>query len=74
MAAIASGESYRTTNAFPMGDRIVVQSMTIPRSSNELHVNFVRRRPGEPMTARPSAEAVLLLKVTPQGVLQGLRN
>lgn len=72
VAAIASAEGYRTTNAFPVGDRIIVQSLTIPRNSNELHVNFAERQPGEPMTARPSADAVLLLRVTPQGVLQGL--
>lgn len=72
VAAIASADGYRTTNAFPVGDRVIVQSMAIPRNSNELQVNFARRRPGEPMSTRPSADAVLLLKVTPQGVLQGL--
>jgi hypothetical protein len=74
VAAIVSEAGYRTTNAFPVGDRVDIQSLNIPRNSNELHVNFARRRPGEPMTARPTADAVLLLKVTPQGVLQGLRD
>ncbi len=72
VAAIASDAGYRTTNAFPVGDRVDIQSLMIPRNSNELHVNFARRRPGEPMTVRPTADAVLLLKVTPQGVLEGL--
>lgn len=72
VAAIREGDGYKTTNAFHIGDRIAVQGTVIPPNSNELHVNFAERRTGEPMTAAPSAGAVLLLKVTPQGVLEGL--
>jgi len=37
-----------------------------------LRVNFAERKPGEPMTARPSMGVTLYLKVTPEGVLTGL--
>ena len=66
--SIADG--HKTTNAFLIGDRIAPQSTNI--IANELHVNFAERYPGEPMTAQPSVGATLLLKVTPEGVLEGL--
>lgn len=72
VAAIKTADGYKTTNGFPIGDRIVPQSITIPRNSNELQVNFADRKPGEPMSTPPSVGRVLLLKVTPQGVLEGL--
>ncbi|MES3029843.1 MAG: hypothetical protein V4820_18550 [Pseudomonadota bacterium] len=72
VAAIKGSDGYKTTNGFFIGDRIAPQSITIPRSSNELQVNFADRQPGEPMTAPPTAGRVLLLKVTPQGVLEGV--
>lgn len=72
VAAIKGADGYKTTNGFFIGDRIAPQSITIPRNSSELQVNFSDRQPGEPMTAPPSVGRVLLLKVTPQGVLEGL--
>ncbi len=63
---------YVTTNAFYIGDRIAPQSIVIPERSMELQVNYAERKPGEPMSAKPSSGAVLLLKVTPEGVLEGL--
>jgi hypothetical protein len=70
VAAINRKTGYKTTNAFLVGDRIVPQSLRI--NSNELQVNFVGRGKGEAMTAPPSRQSVLLLKVTPRGVLEGL--
>lgn len=70
VVALKTDTGYTPTNAFLIGDRIAPQSTEI--TSGEIHVNFAERNPGEPMTTPPSAGAVLLLKVTPQGVLEGL--
>ena len=70
VAAIAGPNGYRTTNAFLVGDRIDPQSLRI--NAGELQVNFAGRGRGEPMTAPPSRDTVLLLKVTLDGVLEGL--
>lgn len=72
VVAVKTDTEYKTTNAFFIGDRISPQSTYIPQNSRELQVNFAMRNPGEPMTTPPSKGAVLLLKVTPQGVLEGL--
>lgn len=72
VAAIKTDTGYKTTNAFLIGDRIAPQTTEIHSQTGELRVNFAKRKPGEPMTARPSQGAVLLLKVTPTGVLEGL--
>jgi predicted small lipoprotein YifL len=70
VAAINGKNGYKTTNAFLVGDRIEPQSLRI--NSNELQANFVGRGKDEPMTAPPSRQSVLLLKVNPRGVLEGL--
>lgn len=72
VVALNTGERYTTTNAFLIGDRIVPQSTQIRSDARELHVNFADRRQGEPMTTPPSEGKVLLLKVTADGVLEGL--
>lgn len=72
VAAVATENGYRTTNAFLVGDRIAPQSTEIKSDSGELRINYADRKPGEPMTARPSQGKVLLLKVTPDGKLEGL--
>jgi hypothetical protein len=72
VVALKTADGYKTTNAFLVGDRISPQSTEIHADSRELHVNFAERKPGEPMTAQPSQGAVLLLKVTSEGVLEGL--
>lgn len=72
VAAIKTADGYKTTNGFLIGDRIAPQSIVIPQNSNELQVNFADRKSGEPMSTPPSAGRVLLLKVTPQGVLEGV--
>lgn len=72
VVAIKTETGYKTTNAFYVGDRIAPQSTEIHSDSRELHVNYADRRDDEPMTALPSQGKVLLLKVTPDGVLEGL--
>lgn len=72
VAAIKTANGYKTTNAFFVGDRISPQSTYIPEGSQELQVNYAQRRKGEPMTASPSEGATLLLKVTKDGILEGL--
>ena len=74
VVALKNGQGYTTTNAFRVGDRITPQPMRIQRDARELHVNFLNRKEGEPMTTPPSEPAVLLLKVTPEGVLTGLMS
>lgn len=72
VVAIKTDTGYKTTNAFYVGDRIAPQSTEIHSDSRELHVNYADRRDDEPMTAIPSQGKVLLLKVTPDGILEGL--
>ena len=74
VVALKNSSGYTTTNAFFVGDRITPESMQIHPDARELHVNFVDRKRAEPMTAPPSEARVLLLKVTPNGILEGLMN
>lgn len=72
IVAIQTSEGYKLTNPFFVGDRIAPQSNFIPKNSRELQINYAERRPAEPMTTPPSQGAVLLLKVTDAGILEGL--
>ncbi len=72
VVAIKTSDGYRTTNGFLIGDRISPQSTYIPKNSQELQVNYAMRKPSEPMTTNPSVGVTLLLKVTPDFVLEGL--
>ena len=72
VVALKTATSYKTTNAFFIGDRIAPQTTEINTSAKELYVNFAERKPSEPMTTQPSQGATLYLKVTPAGVLEGL--
>ena len=74
VVALKHPAGYTTTNAFLVGDRIVPEGIQIRADARELHVNFVGRTRDEPMTAPPSEPSVLLLKVTPSGVLEGLMS
>jgi hypothetical protein len=74
VVALKNAGGYTTTNAFRIGDRIAPQNMQIRSDARELHVNFADRKRGEPMTTPPSEAKVLLLKVTPDGVLTGLMS
>ena len=72
VVAIKNAKGYTNTNAFLIGDRIAPQSTEIHSDSRELHVNFAIRKEGEPMSTPPSVGAVLLLKVSNSGILEGL--
>lgn len=72
VVALRTPTGYKLTNTFFVGDRITPQSTEIKEDSKELHVNFAERKKGEPMSAESSVGATLLLKVTPEGVLEGL--
>ena len=69
---LKTADGYKKTNEFFIGDRIAPQNMYIPKNSQELQVNYAERKPGEPMTTRPSVGVTKLLKVTKDGVLEGL--
>jgi len=72
VVALKNPTGYKTTNAFFIGDRIAPQSTEIHSDSKELYVNFAERKPGEPFTTQPSQGVTLYLKVTTDGVLEGL--
>lgn len=78
VAAIKAPSGYKMTNAFFIGDRIAPQTTEIHElefhgiKQAEIRVNYAERRRDEPMSARPSVGATKLLKVTPDGVLEGL--
>ena len=72
VVAIKTDDGYKLTNTFFVGDRIAPQTTEINTSAGELRVNFAERKKGEPMTADPSVGVTLLLKVTAEGVLEGL--
>ncbi len=72
VVALKTADGYKTTNAFLIGDRIAPQTTEIHSDSLELRVNYATRKPGEPMTARASVGVTLFLKVTSDGVLEGL--
>jgi mannose-6-phosphate isomerase-like protein (cupin superfamily) len=64
VAALQSDIGYDITNAVFLGDRIAPQSTDIDPDTLEIHVNHAERRPGEPMTARPSVGVTKYLRVT----------
>lgn len=72
IVAINTGGEYIVTNPFYIGDRISPQSTEINSDSKEIHINFAERNAGEPMSTKPSLDAVLLLKVSKDNVLKGL--
>jgi hypothetical protein len=70
VVALKTTNGYQTTNALLIGDRIAPQSSYIPPLSGTLQINYAERKPGEPMTAKPSVGATLFAKVTSAGVLE----
>jgi hypothetical protein len=72
VVAMLTPNKYVYTNAFLIGDRISPQSTEIHSDSQELHVNYAERKPGEPYTTYPSQGAALILKVTSGNVLEGV--
>ncbi len=72
IVALNTADGYKLTNPFFIGDRIAPQSTYIPKNSMEVQVNYADRKPGEPMTAKPTVGATKVLKVTSMGVLEGV--
>ena len=70
VAALRTARGYTGTNAVLLGDRIAPQTTRI--DGGELVVNYADRRPGEPMTTRPSVGVSKYLKVV-GGRLQVVR-
>ncbi|MDD5098528.1 MAG: hypothetical protein PHD31_02320 [Candidatus Pacebacteria bacterium] len=60
--ALSLGNSYKGTNAILLGDRIAPQ--TIQFQNGEIIVNYVDRKPDEPMTAIPSVGVSKYFKVS----------
>ncbi len=52
VVALASGTGYQGTNAVLLGDRIAPQTTEI--KNGEALFNYADRKPGEPMTSKPS--------------------
>lgn len=71
VAALRNESGYQTTNAHFVGERIEPQHLLIPANSRQLQVYFATHKANEAMSERPTAEKVLLLKVTAAGVLEG---
>lgn len=72
VVAVKTENGYKTTNAFFIGDRIAPQSTNINTSALELYVNYAERKPGEPISAKPSVGATKILRVTKDNRLVGL--
>jgi hypothetical protein len=64
VVALRTPSAFKTTNGYLVGDRVNVQSLKIDPALGELVVTYADRNPDEPMTAAPTANKVLLLKVT----------
>jgi len=60
-AALKTPNGYKGTNAVFLGDRIAPQATEI--QNGEIIVNYADRKPGEPMTARPSVGVSKYLRV-----------
>lgn len=61
-AALKTEDGYGGTNAVFLGDRIAPQ--TTEFRDGEVIVNYAERKPGEPMTARPSIGVSKYLKIS----------
>lgn len=62
VAAINTADGYRGTNGIFLGDRIAPQSTEL--RNGEVVVNYAQRKPGEPMTTKPSVGVSKYLKVS----------
>lgn len=61
VVAVRTSDGYRGTNAVLLGDRVAPQ--TTGFRNGTLIVNYAERKPGEPMTARPSVGVSKYLKI-----------
>jgi hypothetical protein len=66
VAALNTDAGYRGSDGYPLGDRIAPQTTAVSRTPRHEHVIVVSygdRRPDEPMTARPSVDKRVYLKL-----------
>lgn len=62
IAAIKKGDSYKTTNAYYIGDRIMLQNLSI--EDGELDADFLHKKPSDPADAQPSVPATFVMHVS----------
>ena len=75
VAALDTEAGYRGSDGYLLGDRIDPQTTAVsrnPRHKNVVVVNYRDRRPGEPMTAQPSVEKSVYLKLDAENVRWGI--
>jgi len=71
VAALRIGTGYRGTNGILLGDRVAPQPTEIRGS--QIIVNYAERRPGDPMTARPSVGVSKYLHLEGTELKEGAR-
>ena len=59
--AVNDGGSWRATNALPLGDRIKPEN--IQYSDGQFVYRFLERKPDEPMSAQPSVESTVPVRL-----------
>jgi hypothetical protein len=75
VAALNTGAGYLGSDGYLLGDRIVPHTTVLSHSfrhKNVVVVNYRDRRPGEPMTAQPSVEKSVYLKLDADTVRWGV--
>ncbi len=75
VAARNTERGYMGSDGYLLGDRIAPQTTEVsrnPRQKNVIVVNYAERKPGEPMTARPSVGKSAYLKLDPATMQWGI--
>lgn len=75
VAALNTGNGYRGSDGYLLGDRIAPQSTSLsqnPRHKNVVVVTYADRTPGEPMTAQPSVGKSAYLKLDEETMQWGV--
>jgi hypothetical protein len=75
VAALNTKSGYLGSDGYPLGDRIAPHAISLsrnPRHSAVIVVNYLDRRPGEPMTAQPTVSKSVYLKLDAETVRWGL--
>jgi len=67
-AVLGAQNGYKGTNAILLGDRIAPQ--TTGFQNGEIIVNYADRKPGEPMTARPSVGVSRYFKISSNKLIE----
>ena len=75
VAALNTEAGYLGSDGYPLGDRIAPQMIEVsrnPRHQNVIVVNYGDRRPDDPMTAHPSVDKSVHLKLDAETVRWGV--